>query len=400
MTILLIVDCYLPCTKSSAKLIHDLATEFHHRGHKVIVAAPDNTLTMPSQVTIKEGVTVLRVRTGRIKGATKLIRAINELRLSSTIWKTGKGFFRAHPTDLIVFYSPSIFFGRLVQKLKKLWNCKTYLILRDIFPQWAIDVGILKDGPICRFFRSKERLQYDAADVIGVQSPVNLLYFSQHGLKDKHHLEVLYNWTTLNEKKLVRRNDRERLGLQDKVVFFYGGNIGIAQDMDNIVRLAAELCDYPEIYFLVVGSGSEVPRLRANIRERGLSNISIHPPVAQDHYLGMLSQFDVGLISLKHDLKTHNFPGKMLGYMYFSMPILASINPGNDLKQTLEEFQAGFVCMSGEGELFRTCALRLAEDADLRRRMGQNARAVLENFFCVTHAASQILSHVKGLSSC
>jgi glycosyltransferase involved in cell wall biosynthesis len=226
------------------------------------------------------------------------------------------------------------------------------------------------------------------------------LYFSQHGLKDKHHLEVLYNWTTLNEKKLVCRNDRERLGLQDKVVFFYGGNIGIAQDMDNIVRLAAELCDYPEIHFLVVGSGSEVSRLRANIREWGLSNISVHPPVAQDQYLGMLSQFDVGLISLKHDLKTHNFPGKMLGYMYFSKPILASINPGNDLKQILEESQAGFVCMGGEDKLFRTYALRLAGDGELRKEMGRNARAVLEENFCVTRAASQILSHVKGLSSC
>lgn len=400
MTILLIVDCYLPCTKSSAKLMHDLAIEFHRQGHKVIVAAPDDTLTVPSRVTVKEAVTVLRVRTGRIKGATKLIRAINELRLSSTIWKTGKGFFQANPSDLIVFYSPSIFFGRLVQKLKKLWGCKTYLILRDIFPQWAIDVGVLKDGPICRFFRSKERLQYDVADVIGVECPANLRYFEKNGLKAKHNVEVLYNWTTLNEKKVVCRNDRERLGLKDKVVFFYGGNIGIAQDVDNIVRLAAEVRNHPEIYFLLVGSGSEVPHLRANIQEWGLSNISIHPPVAQDHYLGMLSQFDVGLISLKHDLKTHNFPGKMLGYMYCSMPILAGINPGNDLNQLLEESQAGFVCMSGEDELFRTYALQLAEDADLRRRMGQNARTVLEKNFCVTSAASQILSHVKGLSTC
>lgn len=398
MKILLIVDCYLPCTKSGAKLMHDLAVEFHHGGHHVIVVTPDNTLTEPRRFTVEEGVTVLRVRTGRIKSATKLIRAINELRLSSTIWKAGKGFFRTHPSDLIVFYSPSIFFGRLVQKLKRLWNCKAYLILRDIFPQWAVDVGVLKEGPIYRFFRSKEKLQCDVADVIGVQSPANLQYFSRDGFEDKYHLEVLYNWTTLKEKNIALRDDRRRLGLQDKVVFFYGGNIGIAQDIDNIVQLAAGVREHPEIHFLLVGSGSEVPRLRANIREWGLSNISIHPPVAQDQYLGMLSQFDIGLISLDRQLKTHNFPGKMLGYMYFSMPILACINPGNDLKDLLESSQAGFACIGRQQRQLRAYALKLAGDADLRRRMGQNGRKLLEDKFCVTKTVSQILSHENILT--
>lgn len=398
MKILLIVDCYLPCTKSGAKLMHDLAVEFHHGGHHVIVVTPDNTLTEPRRFTVEEGVTVLRVRTGRIKSATKLIRAINELRLSSTIWKAGKGFFRTHPSDLIVFYSPSLFFGRLVQKLKRLWNCKAYLILRDIFPQWAVDVGVLKEGPIDRFFRSKEKLQYDVADVIGVQSPANLQYFSRDGFEDKYHLEVLYNWTTLKEKNIALRDDRRRLGLQDKVVFFYGGNIGIAQDIDNIVQLAAGVREHPEIHFLLVGSGSEVPRLKAMIKEKQMSNITIHPAVAQEEYLGMLSQFDIGLISLDRQLKTHNFPGKMLGYMYFSMPILACINPGNDLKDLLESSQAGFACIGRQQRQLRAYALKLAGDADLRRRMGQNGRKLLEDKFCVTKTVSQILSHENILT--
>jgi len=107
----------------------------------------------------------------------------------------------------------------------------------------------------------------------------------------------------------------------------------------------------------------------------------------------MLSQFDIGLISLDRQLKTHNFPGKMLGYMYFSMPILACINPGNDLKQIIEESNAGLICLAGEHNIFCAYAEQLAADADLRRKMGNNARAVLEKTFSVSRAASQILSH-------
>ncbi len=394
MRILLLVDCYLPDTKSSAKLIHDLAIEFHRLHHDVIVVAPDNALSEPVQITNYKGITVLRVRTGQIKGATRVIRAINEARLSQVIWKAGRHFFKANPCDLIVFYSPSIFFGNLVKKLKSLWNCKTYLVLRDIFPQWAVDTGVLKEGPICWFFRHKERQQYRAADVIGVQSPANLQYFSQNGLQDGYHLEVLYNWAALNEDKIDLLNDRKRLGLEDKVVFFYGGNIGIAQDLDYIIQLADSVRDRPDIHFLIVGDGSEAPHLKAKIQQSALDNISVHPPVTQQRYLGMLSQYDIGLISLNRNLRTHNFPGKMLGYMYFSMPILANINPGNDLKQVLEESQAGFVCISGEQDKLREYTVKLAEDEKLRRQMGNNARELLEKTFCVSRAASQILSNM------
>jgi hypothetical protein len=107
----------------------------------------------------------------------------------------------------------------------------------------------------------------------------------------------------------------------------------------------------------------------------------------------MLSQFDIGLISLDRQLKTHNFPGKMLGYMYFSMPILACINPGNDLKQIIEESNAGLICLAGEHSAFCAHAERLVADVDLRQKMGNNARTVLEKTFSVKRAVSQILSH-------
>ncbi len=395
MRILIIVDCYYPHSTASAKLISDLSGELHKQGHEITVLTPDCLSEREFEVTEENALRVARVKTGKLKGASKVSRALREAQLSATIWRKGKQFFRQHPCDLIIFYSPSIFFGPLVRKLKSLWNCPAYLILRDIFPQWAVDAGVLKKGLIYRFFRMKELEQYAAADIIGVQSPANLDYFSSSLPNKKYHLEVLHNWATLEEQPFTPANYREKLGLQDKVVFFYGGNIGVAQDMDNIIRLAESLKNESHIRFLLVGNGSEVERLKALIAVKQMDNLRLLPAVSQQEYVAMLSEFDVGLVSLDRRLQTQNFPGKILGYMYFSLPMLCSLNPGNDLADLLERSEAGLGCLNGADETLRANALKLANDAELRRKMGRNARQLLERDFSVSVLARRILSHFK-----
>ncbi|NLA41658.1 MAG: glycosyltransferase [Smithella sp.] len=396
--ILLIVVYYLPSIMSSAKLMGDLACEFHRLGYEVLVAAPDSSIRKDCEVTEEAGIKVLRVKTGEIRSAPQLIRAWREIRLSSLLWRKGKTYFLHHPCDLIVYYSPTIFFGGLVARLKRRYRCSSYLILRDIFPQWAVDMGLLRRGSLAyRFFKHKEKLNYDAATVIGVQSPANRDYFLERGLDRKYRLEVLYNWAaTSGNRRSGRGEYRRRLGLEGKVVFFYGGNIGLAQDMDNIFRLAERLQDDPRAHFLLVGEGSELPRLRTLVTEKNLTNVSFHPSVDQEVYLDMLSDFDVGLISLDGGLRTQNFPGKMLSYMDQAKPILASINPGNDLSDFLVKHDAGLVCINGDDDRFESLARRLLEDEGLRNRLGRNARSMLEDWFSVKRAARQILSHVEG----
>ena len=393
MKIFLVVVYYLPSTKSSAKLIHDLALEFKNRGHDVTVITPSESIKSNYEIGNIEGVEVLSIKTGKIDGASKIVRTINELLLSYNIWRKGKSYFQLNKCDLVVWYSPSIFFGALVKKLKRVYGSSSYLILRDIFPQWALDTGVLKKGLIFNFFQKKELDQYNAADIIGVQSPANLTYFHEKGWDKKFKLEVLYNWTKVEEPALPFFNYREKLGLQGKVVFFYGGNIGVAQDMDNLLRLAGSLKCEPRAHFLFVGSGSEVHRIKEEIISKNLTNVIFQEAVGQEEYLSMLSEFDVGLISLDRKIKTPNFPGKMLGYMYFSMPILASINPGNDLKLILEDSKAGLVSINGNDKLLFNNALRLSQDNDLRKEIGANSKHLLENTFSVTKTANQILSH-------
>lgn len=395
MRILLLVDCYLPHSKSSATQMHDLAVEFHRRKHDVMILTPSNSISTDMEVTVEEGSRVIRIKTRKIKGASKVFRALEETRLSNLVWRRAKQFLLRNPADLIVFYSPTIFWGALVERLKSVWGCPAYLILRDIFPAWAVDAGLLRKGLIYHFFRRKEIQQYKAANRIAVQSPANLHYFARGFASQRFPVEVLYNWMSLRVEDLPPTNYRRQLGLQGKIVFFYGGNLGVAQDVDNILRLAGRLAGQDHIRFLLVGEGSEVPRLMISLAENGLQNVQVLRAVSHREYLAMLSEFDVGLLSLDRRLKTHNVPGKLLGYMYWYKPTLASINPGNDLFEILEKNQAGLCVSNGDDESLCTAALRLANDPELRERMGQNARRLLEQQFSVDAAVAQILVHVQ-----
>jgi glycosyltransferase involved in cell wall biosynthesis len=393
--ILIIVDCYYPTTKSSAKLVHDLGVEMRAEGHDVTVLAPSDAIEQRCEITIEDGLRIVRVRTGKIKGAGLIARGLQEVRLSANLWNGAKDFLRENRHDGIIYYSPSIFFGALVSRLKKLWDCPSYLILRDIFPQWAVDAGVIRKGPLYQYFRRKELEEYDTANVIGVQTPANLKYFSEHLPHKPYRLEVLFNWTPVDEAPAASGAYRARLGLQDKVVFFFGGNIGVAQDMDNILRLAASLNHEPSAMFLLVGDGSEVPRLKKKIAEQQLTNILLLPAVDQQEYLAMLSEMDVGLLSLDRRLRTQNVPGKLMGYMQYAKPVLASVNEGNDLKEILDQANAGFCLINGDDAGLSSAARRLVQDSGLRGRLGANSRQLMKNTFAAPAAAKQVLSALK-----
>jgi glycosyltransferase involved in cell wall biosynthesis len=394
LRILIVVDCYYPSKKSSAKLVHDLAVELVLHGHEAVVLTPSHSIATKIDLATEDGISVVRIRNGKTKEVRKIRRAINEARLSAVLWRRAKLLLQQHPCDLILFYSPTIFFGALVRKLKRLWSCPAYLILRDIFPDWAVDAGLLRKGLIHRFFRKVALDQYRIADVIAVQSPGDLHYFTRAFPQVRSRPEVLFNWCALNEGPLPCTNWRARLALQNKTIFLYGGNLGTAQDLENIVRLAERLAFRPDIHFLLIGSGSEMPRLLATIIKKRLRNIQTVPGLSQQEYLSMVSECDIGLISLDARLTTQNIPGKLLSYLYWGLPVLASVNSGNDLFALLHDQDAGLCLLNGHHEQLARAALRLADDAQLRSAMGRNARRLLEQTFSVTHAVEQIFAHL------
>jgi glycosyltransferase involved in cell wall biosynthesis len=402
MRILLLVVYYPPSTTSAAQLLRDLALEYVRLGHEVIVATPSDSVEGTMSITDEDGVTVVRVKVGNLKYANKALRMWREIRLSAKMWRGASEFFQENPCELIVFYSPTIFFGGLVRRLKSMWGCRSYLILRDIFPKWAVDTGVLREGMVYRYLKRKELEQYAASDVIGLESFGNLSYFEKEIPGDRSRCEVLYNWLDPREEPSLSFSWRSKLGLDGKVVFFFGGNIGVAQDIDNILRLAAGLQAQLDIFFLLVGSGSEVQRINNEIQTQGLSNIRILPPLPREEYIQCLSEFDVGLVSLDRHLTSHNFTGKMLGYVLCGKPILASVNPENDLIEFLRRADAGFAYTNGEDEKLLAAALLLANQPETRQRMGRNAHALAESTFSVRIIAKQIISHFStshGISS-
>jgi glycosyltransferase involved in cell wall biosynthesis len=383
-------------------MMRDLALEYVRQGHQVIIATTSDIVEGTARVTEEDGVTVVRVKTGNLKYANKAFRMWRESRLSATIWRSAHKYFQANPCDLIIFYSPTIFFGDLVHRLKTNWGCPSYLILRDIFPKWAVDAGLIGKGLVYHYLKRKELVQYAAADIIGVEAFGNLSYFSEDHADSRYRVEVLYNWLDAQEQPASNSGWRQQLGLNDKIIFLYGGNIGVVQDLDNILRLAAGMRGCEEIFFLLVGSGSEVQRLNAEIEKRSLSNIRILPPLSQREYLQCLAECDVGLVSLDRRLKSHNFPGKLLGYVLCGKPVLASLNPGNDLIEFLRHADAGFACTNGEDEKLLAAAFILATQPETRQRMGRNAHALGESTFSVRVITKQIISHFstsRGTSS-
>lgn len=392
MKILLIVDDFLPHSiKVAAKMMHEMALELNAQGHYATVLTPSPGQKESLVVKDVEGVNTLFFKSSEIKNIDKIKRAVNETFLSPRAWKATKKYFKQHKFDGIVYYSPSIFFGLLVLRLKRLWHCKSYLILRDIFPQWTVDNGLMRQkSPIYSYFKFFERINYKAANTIGVMSPSNLEFFKKQKI-DVSKVEVLYNWSKLPKIERSQNTYRKQLSLENKVVFFYGGNIGHAQNMIYLVDLAKQFKNEENIHFLFVGKGDQVELVIAEKEKYNLNNLTYLPSVDQACYFKMLNEFDVGLFSLHPGHKTHNFPGKLLGYMGYSKPILGCVNPGNDLKEIVNKAGAGFVVDSGNSEALYNAALQLFESEELRIMTGRNGRQLLADQFSIESTTTQIV---------
>ena len=396
MKLLLIIDDYLPLsTKVAAKMMHELALEFQKKGHDVTVLTPNPFQKKPLEVQNLDGIKILFFKSGEIKNINKFKRAINETFLSRLAYKSCKEHLIENPCDGIIYFSPSIFFGPLVKKVKNLWNCKTYLILRDIFPQWAVDNDLLKYNSIIHnYFKFFEKLNYRVADTIGVMSGANLNFFKSK----KYNIskfEILYNWSEIKDSPKTGNYFREKLNLKGKIVFFYGGNIGHAQQMSNLIILAKRFKLNKSVHFVFVGKGDEVPLLLDEIKTNNLDNVTYLKAVDQSTYTKMLNEFDIGMFSLHSNHKTHNFPGKLLSYMAFEKPIIGCVNKGNDLADIVNSAKVGIIVNSLDKISLYNAAKKLIDSKVLRNKYGENGKKLLVDKFSVTNASSQILNTFK-----
>lgn len=400
MRIALLPDEYLPeGTRAHTKMFHDLAQELIKRGHYPVVITPGK----PKQssrliVDFIDGVEVWFFRTGQLRGRGKIRRAINETLLSLNAWLATRERVISDNFDGVINYSPTIFFGALVYLIKKHCQCPSYLVLRDMFPQWAIDLGMIKEKSlVSSYFRFFEKFNYQQSDCIGVMSHANLATFVRL-FPQYENVKVLPNWTEDGGTNPDQGASelRVKYGLEKKVIFFYGGNIGHAQDMDNLLRLAQNMRQYEEAHFLFVGQGDEVDLVKSRKREWNLANLTYLPSVSQAEYVKILCQADVGLFSLANSHTAHNFPGKILGYMAESIAILGSVNSGNDLIDFVNGGGGGGkVSVNGEDDALCKAAIELLLKPDFRKLCGASANRLLQEHFSVESAANSILGELE-----
>lgn len=398
MRIALFPDDYLPkSTLVHAKMFHELALELQRCGHEPVIITPSHgKQTKRLQVDFFEGVEVWRFSNPPMRGKGKIKRVISESLLSLNAYLALRRVKDLYAFEMCINYSPTIFFGPLMLWFKRRAKTFNYLILRDMFPQWIIDEGLISaKSPIAFYFRFFEKLNYKASDYIGLMSPANVKYF--YHLNPKYNkTQVLRNWADTNPQSYSTEliDVRRQLNLNNKVIYFYGGNIGHAQDMSNLLRLVKGMLPYPNAHFLFIGQGDEFELVKQIKAVDNLNNLTLLPSVSQESYKEVLTQVDVGLFSLAKTHKAHNFPGKLLGYMLQSLPILGSVNPGNDVIDFINGEGAGLAFINGEDESLLNAALDILHNKEQRFLMGACGYKVLKAYFSVEAAAQQIIDTI------
>ncbi len=389
MRIALIADTFPPLRTSGAVQLRDLSREFVRQGHSLTVMLPASGLNTPWSLEDFDGVQVLRLRAPKTKDINYVSRTINEFLMPFAMLRNLRNSPLAQEHwDGVVWYAPSIFLGPIANALKNASRCKGYLIIRDIFPEWAADMGLMGRGLPYKFFKAVANYQYSVADVIGIQTQGNHTYFAN---RPTDSVEVLQNW--LAEAPDVGCSISVAGGpLAGRTIFVYAGNMGVAQGMDIVLNLAERLSTRHDVGFVFVGRGSDAQRLRDDAKTRNLDNVLFYDEIDPTEIAGLYAQCHVGIVALDPRHKTHNIPGKFLSYMQSGLPVLASINSGNDLEELIQREGVGQVCTDQSVDTLLGLADALLKDLAGDENIGKRCKALSTKLFSPAAAVKQIVA--------
>lgn len=396
MRIALVADVYPPLRSSGAVQLRDLSLEFVREGHAVTVMVAAMDIEQDWDLEEKGGVRILRLKTPRTKDMGYLRRALGEALMPFAMLRNlRRSPLAREKWDGVVWYSPTIFLGPVARSLKNASRCRGYLVIRDIFPEWAVDMGLLGKGLAYRFFKAVANYQYGVADVIGVQSEGNLGYFDDWSRQPARRVEVLHNW-------LADAPDRGcsiqvgQTALAGRKIFVYAGNMGVAQGMSLLIDVAERMRERTDVGFLFVGRGNDAARLRQAAAERGLGNVLFFDEIDPDEIPGLYAQCHVGLVALDPRHKTHNIPGKFLSYMHCGLPVLAAVNPGNDLVRLIQDERVGRACTDATVDALESGLLGVLQDVEADHALPTRCRALAARMFSPTSAVRQIVAGLGG----
>lgn len=346
MHILIIGDTFPPMKTSGAVMLKDLADEFIAQGDTVSVITPSESQDDLSIENVQGRLNLFRVKAFKTKDVSYVQRLFGEFANPYLMWSRLKECtsFINDSVDLVVWYSPSIFWGPLVSRIKKRWGCPSYLILRDIFPDWAIHLGLIsKFNPISYLLKIVSGFQYRQANIIGVQSPNNRRYLVKNYPALASKVRVLWNWARKQDSQEKCSIRIAETSLAGKSIFVYTGNIGVAQGVEIFMRIIKAFRNRDNIGFLFIGRGREMMQLQQKVADNRLENILFFPEIPFGQINDLYVQCCAGVIALDGRHQSHNIPGKFISYMHAGLPVFGIVNPGNDLIEIVNNSKLGFI---------------------------------------------------------
>jgi glycosyltransferase involved in cell wall biosynthesis len=382
-------------------LYTDLLRQFRDGGHKVYVVSPrEKRKNKPTEYVNENEVQFLRVRIGNITKTNVIEKGISTLMIEGLFLKAIKKYLKDVKFDLVIYSTPPITFGKVISYIKKRDNAKSYLLLKDIFPQNAVDLNMFSENSlIYKYFRFKEKQLYAQSNFIGCMSQANVDFILRNNIEvHPYTVEVCPNSIeplTIEMDVTEVRKIREKYNIPfDKTVFIYGGSLGKPQGIDFLIECLKASKDNDQVYFVIAGSGTEFNKLKTFFDNARLTNAQLFAQLTKDDYEILANSCDVGLIFLDSRFTIPNFPSRILSYMQASMPVLAATDVNTDIGQVIEQGNFGLWCESNSIEQFNK-NVKLLCDKELRKQLGINARRFLEENYTSEHSYEIIMSHFK-----
>ncbi|MEH7461459.1 glycosyltransferase family 4 protein [Bacillus thuringiensis] len=382
----------------------DLMREFVENNHKVYIISPTEKRKQQSTRLIDKGTyKILKLQIGNIQKTNIIEKGISTLTLESKFLRGIKDYFSDVKFDLVIYSTPPITLQKAVGYVKERDNAITYLLLKDIFPQNAVDLGMIRKtgikGPLYKYFKSKEKRLYKISDYIGCMSQANVDFLLQHNPEISPSIvEVCPNSIEpLTIEKDARKTKEVKSKYKiplDKTVFIYGGNLGKPQGIDFLIECLKVNKANDQVYFIIAGSGTEFTKIKDFFDSGELTNAKLFNQLPKDDYEILANSCDVGLIFLDKRFTIPNFPSRLLSYMQAAMPVLAATDVNTDIGKVIEEGVFGFWCESSDVEQFNKKVQQLC-NIELRKQMGINARKYLEDNYTAKHSYEIIMSHLK-----
>jgi len=385
--------------KGEHNIYSDLISEFKRNNHGMYIACSNerrnNKLT---HLHNEDGIHVLRIKTGNITGQVNLIeKGVSTISLEQIFIRAIKKYYKNVKFDLILYNTPPITLLKVVNYVKKRDNASSYLLLKDIFPQNAVDIGLLKrKGFIYKYFRNKEKKLYAVSDYIGCMSQANVDYI----IKNNHELnadkiEICPNSISIkNHDKSDGQQIKSKYKIpEDCTAFIYGGNLGKPQGIDFLIECLYENTNRDDRFFIICGYGSEYYKLKTFYQEQKPKNILLINGLPKEEYDELVKCCDIGLIFLDHRFTIPNFPSRILSYLEYGIPVFACTDKNTDLGSIIQNGKFGWWCESNNSDEFTIILDSICENKDEIDICGNYARKYLEENYTVEISYNIIMRH-------